>query len=211
MHLIYLHGLDSDPNAIKAQITQAYCDTHLASILPAFRLSRPNLNLPPDDVVALLTDLIQQEANTVLIGSSLGGYFATLMSDLTGVPAVLLNPSIRPDVSFRRFLANNFHGQTLADDTVIYTTVGGWRIRFGDLAWFSQHRLQVKQPSRLKVLVQLGDELLDAAATQDFYASQGADVLALAGGDHRISDFERHVATVADWAVQLTKAQTVRT
>ena len=31
MRLIYLHGLDSDSNAIKAQITDAYCQEYLTS------------------------------------------------------------------------------------------------------------------------------------------------------------------------------------
>lgn len=202
MRLIYLHGLDSDSNAIKAQITDAYCQAHY----PDITVIRPDLNRSPDEVVALLIQLIGDGVDTVLVGSSLGGYFANLLSDMTGVPAVLLNPSIRPDLSFRRFLQDNFaddQSQTLQADTVIYTTTGGWQIVYGDLAWFENYRLQAVHPDRLKVLLKLGDELLDAVATQDFYTQKGADVLAQAGGDHRISDYDQQVATVIDWVNQL--------
>ncbi len=203
MRLIYLHGLDSDSNAIKAQITDAYCQEHH----PDITVIRPDLNRSPDEVVALLTQLIGDGVDTVLVGSSLGGYFANLLSDMTGVPAVLLNPSIRPDLSFRRFLQDNFadHEQVLQADTVIYTTTGGWQIVYGDLAWFDDHRLQVAYPDHLKVLLKLGDELLDAQATKDFYTQKGAEVLAQVGGDHRISDYDQQVATVIDWVNQFAK------
>lgn len=197
MTIIYLHGLDSDPNATKAVITHSHAKEHGIQVI------RPDLNCPPDEVVAKLLDLLKTYPNSVLIGSSLGGYFATLISDMTGTPAVLLNPSIRPDVSFRRFLADKFDGQNLTDDTIIYTTTGGWQIKYGDLAWFDAHRLTVKNPNKIKVLLKIGDELLDAHATQAFYQTYGAYVLAQDGGDHRISDYEMQVGQVLDWAMTL--------
>ncbi|WP_239509285.1 YqiA/YcfP family alpha/beta fold hydrolase, partial [Haemophilus influenzae] len=109
-----------------------YCQANY----PNIEVIRPDLNRTPDEVVKLLKSLIIDDRNTVLIGSSLGGYFANLLSDLTGVPAVLLNPSIWPDISFRRFLDQNFDERALSDETVIYTTAGGWQITYGDLAWF---------------------------------------------------------------------------
>lgn len=193
MTIIYLHGLDSDPNATKATITANHAkelgmDTH-----------RPNLNCPPDEALATILDLIKTYPNSVLVGSSLGGYFATLASDLTGVPAVLLNPSIRPDVSFRRFLMDNFKEQPLTDDTVIYCTQGGWHIKYGELAWFEAHRLLVKYPHKINVLLKLGDELLDALVSREFYESHGAYVLAQDGGDHRMSDYQNQVGQVLGW------------
>ena len=193
MTIIYLHGLDADPNANKAVITANHAKALGIDTL------RPDLNCPPDDVVAKILALLQDNPNAVLVGSSLGGYFATLLSDMTGTPAVLLNPSIRPDLSFTRFLTDNFNGQTLTDDTVIYTTTGGWHIRYGDLAWFEKHRLTVKNADKIKVLLKMGDELLDAHATQAFFESCGADIVAQDGGDHRMSDYGEEVRLVLEW------------
>ena len=193
MTIIYLHGLDADPNANKAVITANHAKALGIDTL------RPDLNCPPDDVVAKILALIQDNPNAVLVGSSLGGYFATLLSDMTGTPAVLLNPSIRPDLSFTRFLTDNFDGQTLADDAVIYTTTGGWQICYGDLAWFEKHRLTTKNPHKIKVLLKMGDELLDAHATQAFFESCGADIVAQDGGDHRVSDYGEQVRLVLEW------------
>lgn len=198
MTIIYLHGLDADPNANKAVITANHAKALGIDTL------RPDLNCPPDEVVAKLLNLIKENPNTVLVGSSLGGYFATLLSDMTGTPCVLLNPSIRPDVSFRRFLSDNFDGQTLVDDAVIYTTTGGWQICYGDLAWFERRRLQAKNPHKIKVLLKMGDELLDAHASRAFYEQAGADVLAQDGGDHRISDYDDQVGQVVAWVQALS-------
>lgn len=197
MTIIYLHGLDSDPNATKATITAE----HAKAI--GIDTIRPNLNCPPDETVTKILGLIEQHPNSVLVGSSLGGYFATLLSDMTGTPAVLLNPSIRPDMSFRRFLNANFEGKTLADDTPIYRTAGGWQIKFGDLAWFDTHRLTIKYPNKIKVLLKMGDELLDAHASKQFYETAGTLILAQEGGNHRISDYDKQIGQVLTWVKQL--------
>lgn len=205
MNIIYLHGLDSSPIAAKAITTTDYANRLGIEVIC------PNLNAPPDEVVAKIQTLITP--SSVLVGSSLGGYFANLVSDMTATPCVLLNPSIRPDLSFRRFLTDSFlknsclqdssDKQPLDDNRIIYTTKGGWQILYKDLAWFECHRLIVANPNHIKVLLQLGDELLDAYATQAFYHAQGVEVQAHQGGDHSISDYDKHVKTVVDWAVQL--------
>lgn len=195
--IIYLHGLDSDPNASKAVITAEHAKTLGIDTI------RPDLNCPPDEVVTKISALIHDNPNCVLVGSSLGGYFATLLSDMTSTPCVLLNPSIRPDLSFRRFLKDNFDEKNITDKTVIYTTVKGWQIKFGDLAWFESHRLHAKHPHKIKVLLKMGDELLDAHATQAFYENSGAFVLAQDGGDHRISDYDTQVPMVLSWVNEL--------
>ncbi|UNU72573.1 hypothetical protein LU293_05480 [Moraxella nasovis] len=201
MRLIYLHGLDSDHNALKAKMVDDFCQTHY----PQITVIRPNLNLPPDDVVTLLKTLIGDGRNTVLMGSSLGGYFANLMSDKVGVPCVLLNPSIRPDLSFQRFLIDEFGDQILPDEAVIYTTTGGWDIKYGDLAWFTKNRLRVLHSNGVKVLLKMGDELLDAKASLQFYKDKGAAVIAQDGGDHRMSDFAKNVAMAVGLAVEMGK------
>ncbi|MFA9487000.1 MULTISPECIES: YqiA/YcfP family alpha/beta fold hydrolase [unclassified Moraxella] len=198
MTIIYLHGLDADPNANKAIITA----DHAKKV--GIETIRPDLNCPPDEVVAKILALINDHPNCVLVGSSLGGYFATLLSDMTGTPCILLNPSIRPDLSFRRFLQDNFDTKDLSNDSVIYRTTGGWQIKYADLGWFENHRLTVKHPNKIKVLLKMGDELLDADATKDFFESHCVGVTAQDGGDHRMSDYDSQVQQVMDWVLLFT-------
>lgn len=196
MKLIYLHGLDSSPMAAKSVITKDFAHKYDIDCLC------PDLNVPPAQVVDTISDLIT--ADCVLIGSSLGGYFANLMSDLTGTPAILLNPSIRPYLSFLRFLKEqSLDEKTLKSDSPIYKTTGGWQIVYGDLAWFKKHLLTVKYPDRIQVLLKQGDELLDSDLSYAFYQQKKAGVLMQPGGDHRISDYADQVAMVVKWAKAL--------
>lgn len=202
MHIVYLHGLDSDPSATKAHLTRTFAQSKQVHV------SVPDLNIPPQAVVHTLLSLI--DADTVLIGSSLGGYFANLLSDLTGVPAVLLNPSIRPDVSFRRFLVG-LEQHNLQADSVVYRTTGGLEIVYGDLAWFCQHRLQVKHPKRLAVFLSLDDTLLDARHTQVFYEKHGVQVFADPTGGHKMSNYAERLDCVFANAQTLLSKTTFHT
>ncbi|MGP1606664.1 MAG: YqiA/YcfP family alpha/beta fold hydrolase [Moraxella sp.] len=197
MHIIYLHGLDSNPDATKAVITSDAAKIH------NIQTHRPNLNCAPEQALAKILQLIQNYPNSVLIGSSLGGYFASLVSDITGRPAILLNPSIRPDLSFQRFLADNFHSKTLNPDSVIYTTVYGWQILYQDLSWFKKHPIQVNYPNKIKVLLKMADELLPSKKTAQFFLAKGAEVFCQEGGDHRFSDYDVQVDTVVNLVKQL--------
>ena len=94
MQIIYIHGLNSDHTAEKGKILDEYCQQHH----PQIKVHRPNLNMSPAKVEALLKDLIAQDEQTGLVGSSLGGYFATLLANQTGKKAVLLNP-FKPSIA----------------------------------------------------------------------------------------------------------------
>ena len=99
MQIVYIHGLNSDHTAEKGKILDEYCQQHH----PQIKVHRPNLNMSPAKVEALLKDLIAQDEQTGLVGSSLGGYFATLLANQTGKKAVLLNPSLEPHQTLQRF------------------------------------------------------------------------------------------------------------
>ncbi|MEJ6069737.1 hypothetical protein MT378_18485, partial [Psychrobacter sp. 16-Bac2893] len=95
MNLIYIHGLDSDANSTKGLLLEKYCQRHH----PDINVLRPDLNKSPAQVCEQLLLLIEvlnngkdteaDSSNTVLIGSSLGGYFSTLISNHIGCPALL--------------------------------------------------------------------------------------------------------------------------
>lgn len=191
MKIIYVHGLDSTANSVKGQLLEQYCVRHH----PETEVIRPDLNLPPDQVFSLLTHKVSEGENVLIIGSSLGGYFSSLVSNATGCPALLLNPSTQPHISLQRFLADQ--AQDIAKDSVVYTTTGGWQVTPAHLDWFAEHRLsEVKYPSRMFALIKAGDELLDPQIAADFYRAQGAEVVVQEGGDHRMTDFESQLPMI---------------
>lgn len=207
MNLIYIHGLDSDANSTKGLLLDEYCQQHH----PDISVHRPDLNQPPQAVFDKLVHLVEElgrGSKVVLVGSSLGGYFATLVSNQTGCPALLINPSTQPHITLQRFDAD----KSVADapkavshqNKVLHTTDGGWAITKSDLQWFKRHQLlTVENPSEVIVMLKKGDELLDANLSAAFYKHQGATVIAQEGGDHRFSDFAEHLPEVIEILKQL--------
>lgn len=205
MNIIYIHGLDSDANSTKGILLESYCQQHHADI----NVYRPDLNSAPEQVfeqlVRLLTEL-NTEDKTVLIGSSLGGYFLTLVSNHTGCPTLLLNPSTQPHVTLQRFanelLLESDSGEDeseykVPENQILHTTAGGWDITPADLQWFADHQLvSINYPHKIAVLLKAGDELLNAELSKDFYQVHGVNVTLQAGGDHRFTDFGEQLPMV---------------
>ena len=219
MNIIYIHGLDSDANSTKGLLLERYCQQHH----PDINVLRPDLNKSPAQVFKQLVCLIESlnsnenkgignindtsiSKNTVLIGSSLGGYFSTLVSNHIGCPALLLNPSTQPHVTLQRFanelLLDSDSGEDESEDEVpenqiFHTTAGGWDITSADLQWFADHQLvSIDYPHKIAVLLKEGDELLNAKLSKDFYQAHGATVTLQTGGDHRFTDFGEQLPMV---------------
>lgn len=206
MNLIYIHGLDSDANSTKGLLLDQYCQQHH----PDITVHRPDLNQPPQVVFDKLVHLVEElgrGSKVVLVGSSLGGYFATLVSNETGCPALLINPSTLPHITLQRFEEDKSADTLKTDDNqnkTLHTTDGGWAITKADLQWFAHHQLLVvDNPSHVAVMLKKGDELLDSNLSAAFYRHQGAMVTMQAGGDHRFSDFSEHLPQVIKTLMQL--------
>lgn len=218
MNVIYIHGLDSDANSTKGKLLEDYCRQYHSDI----NILRPDLNKTPDQVfnqILLLTENLNsngnhaedgkfKSSNTILVSSSLGGYFSTLVSNHTGCPALLLNPSTQPHVTLQRFAkasaAKNNVKEYDLDSQIIYSTTGGWDITHADLEWFAAHQLTtINYPDKVSVLIKDGDELLNPELSKQFYKEKGVTVTMQVGGDHRFSDFGAQLPMVIDMLRQL--------
>lgn len=215
MNLIYIHGLDSDANSTKGMLLEKYCQHHH----PDINVLRPDLNKSPQDVFDKLISLVEEwgsDSKVMFVGSSLGGYFSTLVSNHTGCAALLLNPSTQPHVTLQRFahdlLLNNDSNEGQGEDKlpknqILYTTAGGWDITSADLQWFADHQLsEVHYPKKIAVFIKEGDELLNPELSKAFYQQQGSTVILQAGGDHRFSDFGEQLPMVINMLQDLVRA-----
>ena len=212
MNIIYIHGLDSDSNSTKGLLLERYCQQYH----PDINVLRPDLNKSParvfEQLVCLIKSLDSNEnkkvgnikhasssKNTVLIGSSLGGYFSTLVSNDIGCSALLLNPSTQPHITLQRFSNDNLldSKDSPLTDKVLHQTAGGWSITQLDLQWFADHQLsEVNYPEKIAVFIKEGDELLNPELSKAFYQKQGSVVTLQAGGDHRFSDFDKQLPNI---------------
>ncbi len=118
-----------------------------------------------------------------VIGSSLGGFYATWLASQRGCKAALLNPAIDP----ARDLAKYIGEQTAWHDPAE-------RFYFTPEFVDELRALEVgplSHPERIWALIAKGDEVLDWREMTARYP--GAQQLVLEGGDHAISNFDHHL------------------
>ncbi|MEO8674031.1 MAG: YqiA/YcfP family alpha/beta fold hydrolase [Casimicrobiaceae bacterium] len=191
--LVYLHGFRSSPQSAKAQ-----CFVRAIGALPESR--RPCLHvpaLPPDPAgaVAGVASWIERElaahagTNMTLVGSSLGGFYATHLAERFGARAALINPAIRPWDDLRPYIGTqrNLHTGEAFEVTVAHHAA----LRALAVA-------RITRPNRYFLLVRSGDELLPWNESVAFYA--GARQYVKGGGDHGWTDFDDEVPAVLHFA-----------
>ena len=93
MQIIYLHGFQSSPMSKKGQQLQQYCTT-----VEHADVHLPDLNKPPKHVLRDISKFIESLPldHVALVGSSLGGFYATYFVAKYACPAVLINPAMQP-------------------------------------------------------------------------------------------------------------------
>jgi uncharacterized protein len=182
-HLLYLHGFRSSPQSAKARRMAAWVRQHQ----PDVNWWCPPLPPSPREAMALLHNGLAgwPAATTGVIGSSLGGFYATAVAERLGCRAVLLNPAVDP----ARDLAKHI-GETTAwhsDEPFFF------RAEFIDeLRAISP--AAITRPQRYFAIIAKGDELLSWVEMSERYA--GCRVKLLEGSDHALSDFEDHLPDV---------------
>lgn len=144
--------------------------------------------LPPDPAVALRElDVLVTRASAgpvALIGSSLGGYYATVLSERHGLPAALLNPAVRPYALLQ---------QHLGMQTNLYT---GERYEFTTQHVEALRAMEVAAitPQRYLLVVTTGDDVLDYRDAVALY--RGCRQIVIDGGDHGMGEFAAQLDTV---------------
>ncbi len=180
-HLLYLHGFRSSPRSFKAQRMQAW----LAEHRPQLRWWCPQLPPSPREAMALVMDGIKgwPAERSAVLGSSLGGFYATAVAEATGWPAVLINPAVNP----ARDLAAHIGEQTAFHDPQQHFF---FRPGYVD----ELRALQVPaitRPERYLPIIATGDEVLSWQEMSARYA--GTPMRVVPGSDHALSDFDAHL------------------
>lgn len=108
--LIYIHGFNSSPLSQKANSLK----TWLQQQQPEVNMLIPQLPCYPAEAIALLQDLVTAHVGERigLLGSSLGGYFAIWLSQKFNLPAVIVNPAVRPFDLFQHYLGEQVNPYT---------------------------------------------------------------------------------------------------
>lgn len=184
--IVYLHGFNSSPASGKAR----QLGEQMASIGRLADYYCPALpNRPREAIAKVESTLARGRSGPItLVGSSLGGFYATWLAEKHGWKAVLVNPAV--------------HAQTLMRDSLgpqtNWHTGEKWLLTESHLAELAALDVPaITRPERYLLLAQTGDEVLDYRDAVAYYA--GATQIIEDGGDHGFAGFERHFQTILDF------------
>jgi uncharacterized protein len=181
-HMLYLHGFRSSPQSMKARQVHAWIARHR----PDIYWWCPQLPPSPAQAFDMTLDALRQwpMESTVLVGSSLGGFYATALAEAVGCPAALFNPAVLP----ARDLARHLGLQTQWHDPL-------------DTFFFREEFIaeleaitprQLTRMARYHPVIASGDEVLDWREMNARY--DGAPMLLIQGSDHALTEFAEPLA-----------------
>ncbi|WP_206999318.1 YqiA/YcfP family alpha/beta fold hydrolase [Trinickia mobilis] len=181
--ILYLHGFRSSPNSFKARVLAA----RVAELGKSAEWCCPMLPVSPFEAIALAKAQVKAagEKDVTVIGSSLGGYYATHLAETHGWRAVLLNPATVPQRDLSAYLGEQplWHGG-------------------GSIVVEPRHLDELRalgvgaitRPERYYLMAATGDEVLDYREMLAHYP--GVHTKLIDGSDHAISEFEDYVDDV---------------
>ena len=125
----------------------------------------------------------------MLVGSSLGGYYATVLAERHGLKAVLINPAVRPWRFMEHYLGPQRNHHT--GESWILTEAHVEAMRAQEVA-------APADPERFHVWLQTGDETLDYRDAERYYG--GCTLRIEQGGDHGFQGFHRQLPLLLELA-----------
>jgi predicted esterase YcpF (UPF0227 family) len=184
--LIYIHGFNSSALSYKAGLLRE----HMMKLGLTDHYACPGLSHRPARAMAQLEALIatQDPRGVTLVGSSLGGFYATSLVERFGARAVLVNPAVRPYELLAGFLGpqkNPYTGES-------------YELTAQHITELRALEVDTVTPSRYLLITATGDEVLDYRAGVERYA--GCEQIVVPGSDHGFREFAAYLgAVVAFW------------
>ncbi len=189
-HLLYLHGFRSSPLSAKAQRLAQAIDDLNATGQDIFRAC-PQLPPSPRQTLAELEALVElwPRDTMAVVGSSLGGFYATVLAERLGCRAAVINPAVAPARDLARHIGEQASFHNPADRFFFRPE---FIAEFEALAPYP-----IEHPGRYWALIAQGDEVLDWREMSAHFA--GATIKLLDAGDHALSDYAQHLDEVLDF------------
>ncbi|WP_198262730.1 YqiA/YcfP family alpha/beta fold hydrolase [sulfur-oxidizing endosymbiont of Gigantopelta aegis] len=184
MIFIYIHGFNSSPESYKAQcFSQFIHEQH-----PEHECISPQLSDQPAYAMSRLIELIEnyiKQSKVAVLGSSLGGFYATQLAQQYDIKATLINPAVNPQSLLINYLGKNKNYHT--GEEYEFTPA-----HIKQLDAISCDKLN--QPDNLMVMLQTGDEVLDYRLAEKKYKQ--THLMIEKGGDHSFQGFSRHCEAI---------------
>jgi len=198
--MVYAHGFRSSPRSFKAQFIAKWLQVHRPDIV----WFCPQLPASPHAAAEMLFNTVHSwpQHSMAVIGSSLGGFYATWLGALMRCRTVLLNPAVHPARDLVSYTGTQtawhdphelvtFESHFIEELKTLYVGLG--RKALGGIT-ASDDPAGLHDTHRLLNMVATGDEVL---SWQEMVARYPfAQLHLIEGSDHGISDFEQHFPVV---------------
>lgn len=186
--IIYLHGFHSSPMSEKAKLFVEYVEQNH----PEIRVHAPQLAVYPIDAINTVETLVAELKNSTellgIVGSSLGGYISTYIHNKYDVPAVVINPAVKPFELLEEYIGEQIHPITGEQ----YVLEPRHMLQLKHI-----YQSKIKNPDKVWCLQQEGDEVLDYRQACEHYKEA---ILTLEpGGDHSFVGFNRHLPKIVEF------------
>lgn len=182
--LIYLHGFKSSPGSLKAR----QLGEHAGRLKIPFAC--PALPIGADDAMAQVNALIATSPTSpTLVGSSLGGFYATVLAERHGLRAALINPLVPARVNLDTMVGphQNYH----SGESFTFTSDHVAQLRKLDMP-------AITRPERYWLLVETGDEVLDYRHALERYAAVRQTIVP--GGNHSFTCWTDYLDDIVRFA-----------
>jgi predicted esterase YcpF (UPF0227 family) len=180
-HLLYLHGFRSSPQSAKATLMARYMAEHHPSVVWLCPQLPPSPREAMEMVAAATADW--PSGSMAVVGSSLGGFYATWVAEQRGCKAALINPAVYPARDLEKYIGSQT--QWHQPEEAFYFQAH-YVDELRELVTTGLHT-----PEDYFAIIAKGDEVLDWREMQARYAT--AKLVLLEGGNHAISDFDVHL------------------
>ena len=182
--ILYLHGFNSSPDSIKARQLQSF----MKQLGLAQKYHCPLL--PPDPALAIkdIETLLDKIGHATLVGSSLGGYYATWFAERHNLRAVLINPVVSPASRFKTMLGSQRN---------LYSG-SRWILTQAHLDALSNIDIPIIHLSNYLLLIETGDTVLNWQDTVKHY--KGTEQKIFLGGDHTFTRFTQCLPDILTFA-----------
>lgn len=186
-HLLYLHGFRSSPQSNKVRIMSE----HVATRHPKVRWWSPQLPPSPREAAAVIAEGIANwpRQSMAVMGSSLGGYYASWVAQLARCKSVMINPAVNPARDLEKYIGeqSNWHDP---EDTFFFRPEYIEELRQLDTSAMTPAAPEM-------VLIAQGDEVLDWNEMSERYPH--ALQLVQEGGDHALSNFAEYLDRIDEF------------
>lgn len=170
--IVYLHGLNSTGSSAKA----TWLREHLSPIpvlSPTYPAHRAHDAM--GELRTFLAPLRARADRMLLVGSSLGGFYAPVLAAEFSAGMVLINPAVHAHVGLYRYVGPQLNEATGERYTLTESEVNAF-------ASYALPKCRAEKPTL--VLIDEADEVIDVEAARRFYGECGRTII-YPGGSHR--------------------------